>query len=105
MSEKVDNDRDLSRFRPVVTESDNVKATRFLGLCKSCGQCVEKCPVDAISWDEEELGMLGEPAITIDMDKCIGCEMCEQICPDSAIEILNRRTEAAMNQEESTEEK
>jgi len=96
MSEKVESDRDLTRFRPAVSESENVKATRFFDLCKSCGQCIDKCPVDAISWDEQELGMLGEPAIVIDMEKCIGCEMCEQICPDAAIEILNRRTEEAM---------
>ncbi|MFH1047346.1 MAG: 4Fe-4S binding protein [Patescibacteria group bacterium] len=96
MSEIVESDKDLTRFRPVVTESETVTATRFLGLCKSCGQCIEKCPVDAISWDETELGMLGESAIVIDMDKCIGCEMCEHICPDAAIEIRNKRTEAAL---------
>jgi len=98
MSEKVESEKDLQRFRPVVSESEDVKATRFLDLCKSCGQCIEKCPVDAISWDENELGMLGEPAIVIDMEKCIGCETCEQICPDSAIEILNKRTERALKE-------
>lgn len=95
MSEESNNKNDLSRFRPQVSDTENIKATRYLDLCKSCGQCVEKCPVDAISWSEDELGMLGEPAIVIDMDKCIGCELCEQICPDAAIEILNRKTEQA----------
>lgn len=88
--------KDLSRFRPSVSESETAKATTFFGLCKSCGQCIEKCPVQAISWNKTELGMLGEPAIIIDMDKCIGCEICEQICPDAAIEILNYKTEEAL---------
>jgi len=82
--------RDLTRFRPRVAENAKVRATRFLGLCKSCGECVVKCPVKCISWDKEELGQLGEPAITIDIEKCIACETCEQICPDFAIEITKK---------------
>ncbi|MEA3249065.1 MAG: 4Fe-4S binding protein [Patescibacteria group bacterium] len=86
----------LADFRPEVAENDNIKATRYLELCKSCGECIIKCPVKCISWDEENLGMLGENAIKIDIEKCIGCEMCEQICPDAAIEIQNKRAERAM---------
>jgi 2-oxoglutarate ferredoxin oxidoreductase subunit delta len=79
------------RFQPLTEENDKIRVTRFTGLCKSCGECVVKCPVNAISWDDKRLGMLGEPAITIDLDKCIGCEVCERICPDSAIKITNKR--------------
>ncbi len=80
-------DAGTARFRPVAAENAKVRATRFLGLCKSCGECIVKCPVKAISWDPRELGQLGEPAIVIDIEKCIGCEICEQICPDHAVEI------------------
>jgi 2-oxoglutarate ferredoxin oxidoreductase subunit delta len=72
-------------------ENAKIKVTRFAGLCKSCGECVMKCPVNAISWDPSSLGMLGEPAIVIDLNKCIGCETCERVCPDSAIKITNKR--------------
>jgi 2-oxoglutarate ferredoxin oxidoreductase subunit delta len=82
---------DAARFRPRVEENAKIRVTRFSGLCKSCGECVMKCPVNAISWHPTELGMLGEPAIIIDLDKCIGCETCERVCPDSAIRIVNKR--------------
>jgi len=88
--------KNLSDFRPDVQENENIKATRFLELCKSCGECIVKCPVKCISWDEKNMGMLGEHAIKIDIEKCIGCEMCEQICPDAAIEIQNKRVEKLM---------
>ncbi len=81
---------DPKRFRPDVLENDKHRDTRFLGLCKSCGECIVKCPVKCISWDKELLGQLGEPAIFIDVEKCIGCQICEQICPDCAISIVNK---------------
>jgi 2-oxoglutarate ferredoxin oxidoreductase subunit delta len=84
---------ELKRFRPKTDENAKIRATRFLGLCKSCGECVQKCPVNAISWHDDDLGMLGEPGIYIDLDKCIGCEICERVCPDSAIQITNKRLE------------
>jgi 2-oxoglutarate ferredoxin oxidoreductase subunit delta len=81
----------LDRFHPLTEENRQIRVTRFVGLCKSCGECVMKCPVSAISWDGGRLGILGDPAIMIDLDKCIGCETCERICPDSAIKITNKR--------------
>ena len=87
---KIKENRDMTRFRPRITENDKVRVTRFLGLCKSCGECVVKCPVKCISWDKQELGQLGEPAIIVDENVCIACETCEQICPDFAIEITKK---------------
>jgi ferredoxin len=45
-------------------------------LCISCGQCVERCPINAIS--------LTEYAI-IDGERCIGCGLCASVCPENAI--------------------
>lgn len=83
------------KFQGKSVETSRIRATRFNDLCKSCGECVMKCPVNAISWHDTELGMLGEPAIFIDLDKCIGCETCERVCPDHAIEITNKRLESS----------
>lgn len=88
------NSANPMRFAPKVSETSKIRVTRFTNLCKSCGECIIKCPVNAISWHDKELGMLGEPAIMIDLDKCIGCETCERVCPDHAIEITNKRLES-----------
>lgn len=90
------NTSDPMRFTPKVSETSKIRVTRFTNLCKSCGECIMKCPVNAISWHDKELGMLGDPAIYIDLDKCIGCETCERVCPDHAIEITNKRLESKL---------
>lgn len=90
MDEKKHLEAEKARFRPMSEETDEIRATRFLDLCKSCGACIVKCPVNCISWDEKELGQLGEPAIVIDLQKCIGCETCELICPDNALQITRK---------------
>jgi len=82
------------KFPGKVAETSKIRVTRYTDLCKSCGSCIMKCPVNAISWHNKDLGMLGEPGIFIDLDKCIGCETCERICPDHAIEITNKRLES-----------
>lgn len=95
MNGGTNNLSDPMRFKPRVSETSRIRVTRFTNLCKSCGECIMKCPVNAISWHDKELGQLGEPAIFIDLDKCIGCETCERVCPDHAIEITNKRLTSA----------
>jgi NADH-quinone oxidoreductase subunit F len=47
-------------------------------LCKSCGLCAKKCPVNAIS------GAKGVPYV-IDQDVCIKCGVCMETCKFHAI--------------------
>ena len=48
--------------------------------CVSCGTCVEECPEEAITLDEEEIA-------TVDEKKCTECGKCAEVCPSEAIEI------------------
>ena len=45
--------------------------------CTFCGQCVNVCPVGAISMDSK--------GAHIDQEKCIKCGKCKSICPYDAI--------------------
>ncbi len=52
----------------------------YKNKCISCGTCIDICPVNAISWDEDGKAK-------IDTNKCIKCHSCEGMCPVGAIEI------------------
>jgi len=45
--------------------------------CEGCGQCVEICPVDAIT--------LVEGKSSLDREKCTGCASCVAVCPTTAL--------------------
>lgn len=45
-------------------------------LCGSCGTCVPKCPVGALSFQNEK--------VVWDMDTCIHCDTCIQVCERNA---------------------
>ena len=47
-------------------------------LCKGCGLCQKKCPVNAITGTAREVRQ-------IDQDKCIKCGTCLASCPFKAI--------------------
>ena len=56
-----------------------VRATVIKERCKGCGQCVVRCPADAIR-------IKGRRA-TIDPEKCIGCGECNVACPHESIDL------------------
>ncbi|MFC1569401.1 indolepyruvate ferredoxin oxidoreductase subunit alpha [bacterium] len=48
-------------------------------LCTGCGECVEICPVEAIT-------LIVEKA-SIDQEDCMECGACQAECPFEAIQI------------------
>ncbi len=46
--------------------------------CVMCGDCVDVCPTDALSYYQERIIFLAP-------HKCTFCSICEQICPQHAI--------------------
>jgi energy-converting hydrogenase A subunit Q len=47
--------------------------------CQLCGVCVNKCPVDAMSIEDNK--------IIVDAEKCIVCDACEVTCPVHAVKL------------------
>lgn len=48
-------------------------------LCTGCGECVEGCPMEALS-------VVDEKAV-VNEEECIECGGCELDCPNNAISI------------------
>jgi len=47
-------------------------------LCVGCGVCVDDCPVEAITLQEDQKAIINE-------DECIRCGRCHDICPQEAV--------------------
>ena len=63
------------------------KSPDFIPIyCRHCKEasCMEACPVDAISRNEQDI-------VLIDDDLCIGCRDCLEACPYGAMQFEDRR--------------
>lgn len=77
-------------WKAIITENGKGVFHLFPALCKGCGLCLEKCPVDTIGWSKQ-LGAFGTPVVEPGHGKpCIACKKCQLVCPDAAIWIERR---------------
>lgn len=76
----------MKNFNPKTSKVKNGSWTVFLGLCKGCGLCLEKCPRKAVIYSKEK-GVYNKPVPKIIATKCNLCGICETICPDCAIRV------------------
>ncbi|GAB6179688.1 4Fe-4S binding protein [Desulfotomaculum defluvii] len=79
-------------FRAHTQELTKSSWTIFLGLCKGCGLCIQKCPKKSLSW-AKKLGVYSTPAVE-SSDECNGCGICQMVCPDAAI-LVQRKSKKA----------
>ncbi len=57
--------------------------------CKSCGICVELCPMKILRISNNVNKYGYRYVEVIDESKCTGCRICERYCPDFAIYIAD----------------
>ena len=65
--------------------SENITKVKAQDCC-GCGACYNKCPVGAISMQENEEGFL---APVIDESKCTNCGLCVKSCPSLNVQYNN----------------
>lgn len=58
--------------------------------CCGCTACLNVCPVQCITMQEDEEGFLYP---VIEKEKCIHCHKCEKVCPVQNTDCLNSKTE------------
>lgn len=51
-------------------------------MCTGCGECVDRCQMDAITIIEDKA--------KIELERCIGCGVCVYHCPTNASTLVSR---------------
>ncbi len=77
----------------------NFVATPSDEPCTDCGECIERCPVNAIALSKRSNG---GSYVRIDSGRCIGCGVCVRFCPSHSI-VLERREQTAFVPRDSFE--
>jgi ferredoxin len=67
---------------PSMAATSSFIASLDKGDCSDCGDCLERCPMDALTIEGDE--------VTLDSNRCIGCGLCVSVCPTGAIKLEPR---------------
>jgi len=68
--------------RPIEFYHSNYYSKIDTELCEACGQCIEICPMEALS--------INDNYSSVNLDRCIGCGVCVSTCPNNAIELKKK---------------
>jgi heterodisulfide reductase subunit A-like polyferredoxin len=66
--------------RPIEMVVSNYYAVVDADACTGCETCVERCQMEAISINEDDVA-------EINLDRCIGCGLCVPTCPTAALRL------------------
>ena len=55
-----------------------------LEACTACGECIDRCPMEAITQPDHG-------PLKVDEQQCIGCGLCSAHCPEQAITLMPRQ--------------
>jgi ferredoxin len=60
-------------------------------LCNQCGACVKRCHFDAFYHDGSTVEINGKikKNVEVNLEKCWGCGLCANACPEDAIEMIS----------------
>jgi Pyruvate/2-oxoacid:ferredoxin oxidoreductase delta subunit len=61
----------------------SVRAAVDVGTCTACGECLARCPMEAIALPAHG------PAKVVE-ERCIGCGLCAACCPEEAVMLMPR---------------
>jgi 2-oxoglutarate ferredoxin oxidoreductase subunit delta len=65
--------------------------------CKGCGICIEICQADVLA-QSESTNSQGHPyPVVKNAAACLGCGMCEMLCPDFAIWVAVIESEGTLS--------
>jgi len=78
----------VERMNPLEEEQVVKEADRCMscGMCFECDNCVIYCPQDAVFKVKKDVSTLGRYVDT-DYDRCVGCHICQDVCPTGYIEM------------------
>lgn len=65
--------------------------------CKACGKCIVACPkklIELVPYDQKHLVQCnsrdkGKDVMAACSVGCIGCKMCEKVCEDGAVTVVD----------------
>jgi NAD-dependent dihydropyrimidine dehydrogenase PreA subunit len=68
--------------KPASMVSSPFVATVNLDTCEGCGDCVDRCQMEALELDDN--------TVALDVDRCIGCGLCINACPTESLAMVRK---------------
>ncbi len=91
---RIERSRNADGVLEPLSETDAIKESRrcmSCGMCFECSVCIQYCPVDAIYRPKSAARVYGR-FVDTDYAKCIGCQICRDVCPTGYIQMGLERT-------------